>query len=398
MHTFGRAGTGREITKMRIEFLGYAVGGNGEPGGELDERLCVTVGTALAMRLSQDVVSSVLGIFDSFSFGEPGVEVALTVRRRVAGLRRVRVGLQRELPAQFAEARPGRTVVSTARKLLGHDEQHARRAVVNQLPSNDCSCRSCRFVDLPVGARGPRVVYGVTPGACRGKSGNELEQWQRGRHGRTRQPMRRPSADGAELEKRPRTRAELRGIGGRHHSTMASRAKNSNSGAVRLPIVKTLWKRLVVRVYGHTPTRLRMRLVRLFTPNFTAGVATLLVRDDTNEVLFLRSTYRKGWGLPGGLLGRNEMPEVTAKRELEEELGISIDVPPPYRVSTYPPLQTITFFTLAHVTPQQVEQIRIDPVEVAEVHWFAVQQMPELDREIAPLTEADREAVLAALT
>lgn len=160
--------------------------------------------------------------------------------------------------------------------------------------------------------------------------------------------------------------------------------------------MKALWKRIVVRGYKLTPKPVRARMVRLLTPNFTAGVMTLLVRDN-GDVLFLKSTYRQGWGLPGGHMGRNEQPEDSARREVFEELGIDVEVPKPYRVAVVPELQSVTFLTLVRVTDEQAAAIRIDPVEVAAVQWFSAAAMPELDEEIAPLSAADREAVAAAL-
>jgi 8-oxo-dGTP pyrophosphatase MutT (NUDIX family) len=157
-----------------------------------------------------------------------------------------------------------------------------------------------------------------------------------------------------------------------------------------------MFKRLVVKVYSHTPSALRLRIVRYATPNFTAGVATLLVRD-SGEVLFLRFTYRKGWGLPGGMVNRNEQPEVTARREVREELGIDVDVPPPYRVEALADKQTVTFFTLARVSEAHVSAMRVDPVEIAAIEWFLIDNAPGLDAEVASITATDVEAVRAAL-
>jgi 8-oxo-dGTP pyrophosphatase MutT (NUDIX family) len=150
---------------------------------------------------------------------------------------------------------------------------------------------------------------------------------------------------------------------------------------------------VVVRVFAVTPHAVRQRIVRHLTPNFTAGVVTLLVRPN-GDVLFVRMTYRKGWGLPGGLLGRGETPERTAQREIEEEVGLRIDEPVLYRTWVSPQLQTITFFTIAGVTDEQVAGMRCDPIEVASVAWFSPTAMPVLDDEIAPMHEADRRAVM----
>jgi 8-oxo-dGTP diphosphatase len=43
------------------------------------------------------------------------------------------------------------------------------------------------------------------------------------------------------------------------------------------------------------------------------------------EILLLRSSYRAGWGLPGGGVGRCEDARDAARRELREEIGFVVD-------------------------------------------------------------------------
>lgn len=156
--------------------------------------------------------------------------------------------------------------------------------------------------------------------------------------------------------------------------------------------VSHLGKRIIVRLYSVFPSALRLRLVRLFTPNYTAGVTVLLVRE-SGEVLFLKPTYRLGWGLPGGLLDRHEHPEETAQREVAEELGIHIERPIAYRTAVDPRRQTVTWFAMSYVNKEQIAAIRPDPVEIAEVYWVAIDEMPPLDDEIAPIETSDAETL-----
>jgi ADP-ribose pyrophosphatase YjhB (NUDIX family) len=57
----------------------------------------------------------------------------------------------------------------------------------------------------------------------------------------------------------------------------------------------------------------------------TRGVKCL-VRDG-DRVLFVRHTYgdREAWELPGGILGRDEVPDDAVRREMREELGVELD-------------------------------------------------------------------------
>lgn len=41
-------------------------------------------------------------------------------------------------------------------------------------------------------------------------------------------------------------------------------------------------------------------------------------------LLLVRSSYRRTWNLPGGGIRPGELPEAAARRELEEELGLSV--------------------------------------------------------------------------
>ena len=42
------------------------------------------------------------------------------------------------------------------------------------------------------------------------------------------------------------------------------------------------------------------------------------------QILLIKNSYRKCWGLPGGSCHRDEHPQVTAARELREEVGIDV--------------------------------------------------------------------------
>jgi 8-oxo-dGTP diphosphatase len=54
-------------------------------------------------------------------------------------------------------------------------------------------------------------------------------------------------------------------------------------------------------------------------PRVAAGV---LVHDELGRVLMVRPTYKDGWDIPGGYVGRDESPAQAAERELAEELGL----------------------------------------------------------------------------
>jgi 8-oxo-dGTP pyrophosphatase MutT (NUDIX family) len=59
------------------------------------------------------------------------------------------------------------------------------------------------------------------------------------------------------------------------------------------------------------------------TPRVAAGV---LFNDGNGRVLLVNPTYKKGWEIPGGYVEIGESPRAAAIREVNEELGLHIDV------------------------------------------------------------------------
>ena len=58
---------------------------------------------------------------------------------------------------------------------------------------------------------------------------------------------------------------------------------------------------------------------------FTISAKVALYQWDGQRVLVMK--YPKAYGLPGGHLEKNEVPDEAILRELREELGLTIDVP-----------------------------------------------------------------------
>ncbi len=52
----------------------------------------------------------------------------------------------------------------------------------------------------------------------------------------------------------------------------------------------------------------------------------VLITDDAGRVLMVEPTYKSGWEIPGGVTEAAESAPAAARRECQEELGVSIDV------------------------------------------------------------------------
>ena len=85
-------------------------------------------------------------------------------------------------------------------------------------------------------------------------------------------------------------------------------------------------RRLGYRLWGRVPTSIQRRLIYAGGHKSTLG-ASAVILDAHGRLLVVRHTYRRpAWGLPGGLVGRREQPEVALARELREELGVVASV------------------------------------------------------------------------
>ncbi len=94
--------------------------------------------------------------------------------------------------------------------------------------------------------------------------------------------------------------------------------------------------------------------------------ACAVVQDSRGRVLLAHHTYRqRAWGLPGGLIRRNEQPSEAVERELREELGVCAVVGPLLYAETCLPSGHLTLYyraTLAGVP-------RSDGVELDGLHY-----------------------------
>jgi 8-oxo-dGTP pyrophosphatase MutT (NUDIX family) len=74
-------------------------------------------------------------------------------------------------------------------------------------------------------------------------------------------------------------------------------------------------------------SRLVWRVGSVIRPPVTLGVRCLVV-DTTGAVLLVRHTYVPGWHLPGGAVDPGESTAEAAAREVAEETGVVLVVPP----------------------------------------------------------------------
>lgn len=65
-------------------------------------------------------------------------------------------------------------------------------------------------------------------------------------------------------------------------------------------------------------------LLNSFLPRKRA-ISQMLIRDEDGRVLICQLTYKNDWDLPGGVVEFGESPRLAVSREVDEELGLTIE-------------------------------------------------------------------------
>lgn len=141
--------------------------------------------------------------------------------------------------------------------------------------------------------------------------------------------------------------------------------------------------RALLAVYGRMGERWQLRIVHLVAPSFSVG-ALGLVRGADGALLLVRHTYKRGWGVPGGLVKPGEHPVDAVVREAREEVGVAIEVTGEPAVVVDPPTRRVdVVFPARLVTGRDAGDPRPVSPEIAEVRWFAADALPPLQPEVA---------------
>jgi 8-oxo-dGTP diphosphatase len=140
-------------------------------------------------------------------------------------------------------------------------------------------------------------------------------------------------------------------------------------------------QRALLQVWRHVPRIVRRWIVRLLAPSFTVGAACVIERGD-GSILLVRLVYREAWGLPGGLIKRNEDVAICARREVGEEIGLDVELlGPPAVVVDSRPQRVDVVFRARPVAGEDAADARPTSVEIREVRWFPAHALPTLQHE-----------------
>ncbi len=111
-----------------------------------------------------------------------------------------------------------------------------------------------------------------------------------------------------------------------------------------------------------------------------------LIRDQAGRILFLEPTYKPTLDIPGGIAEYDESPYEACRREVQEEIGLSLELGPLLVVDWVPALgvwsDALAFiFDGGLLDPSTIAQLNIDPVE-ARTHEFLT--LPEATPRLRP--------------
>ena len=117
-------------------------------------------------------------------------------------------------------------------------------------------------------------------------------------------------------------------------------------------------------------------------PALTVDLA-VITREVRPRVLLIRrkkEPFAGSWALPGGFVDEGERLVDAARRELEEETGVSVaDFEQLYTAGDPgrdPRGWTVSVVYLAQVDPDELKPVAADDAEA--VSWFALDELPEL--------------------
>lgn len=143
------------------------------------------------------------------------------------------------------------------------------------------------------------------------------------------------------------------------------------------------------RLWGRLPRWLRRRIVGIVAPSYTVGANAVVHHD--GAVLLVRQAYRRGWGLPGGLLQRGEQPAAAVVREVAEEVGIAIELLGAPTVVAEPRVRRLDIvFACAPAVGVDPRSAAARSGEILEARWWPLDALPGLQPEAAEALRVSR--------
>lgn len=131
-----------------------------------------------------------------------------------------------------------------------------------------------------------------------------------------------------------------------------------------------------IRRWGYRIASNLLFVYRLVFRPTSHGVRCVVQRGD--EVLLVRHTYgNRRWALPGGAMKRGEDPAQTARREMEEELGVDLPDWRPLGELRFRGAERARHHVFCFVAELADGELDLNAAEIAEARWYPADGLPE---------------------
>ena len=107
--------------------------------------------------------------------------------------------------------------------------------------------------------------------------------------------------------------------------------------------------------------------------------AGVLIFNDQGEILIVKPTYKDHWSIPGGVIDKDESPRQARIREVEEEIGLKLDisifVAVGHTLDLGPKGESPQFiFYGGELTDTQAKSIKLPEKELSEHRFLSVEK------------------------
>jgi ADP-ribose pyrophosphatase YjhB (NUDIX family) len=131
------------------------------------------------------------------------------------------------------------------------------------------------------------------------------------------------------------------------------------------------------RLLRAVPAPALMRVARLGYPRYTLGAVCRIEHE--GSVLLVKPAYRRGWAMPGGLVGRHESPLEGVRREVREEIGVDVEIVGEPVVVVDPYGRLVDFLYRGVLPPGTAgEERRPAANEIERLGWFPLSDVGTL--------------------
>lgn len=138
---------------------------------------------------------------------------------------------------------------------------------------------------------------------------------------------------------------------------------------------------LALHLYRRLPVGARRFAVRRIAPGFTVGAMCIIERAD-GHLLLVKHSYRRRWGVPGGLLQKGEEAADAAKREVFEEVALVVELAgEPAVVVDAEPQRIDIVFRARPAKGADPDAATPTSPEIVDLRWFPADALPELQHE-----------------